>query len=78
MGASNREFPAECFEASKCELGEVKIQNKSGDLTATFFKADESGPGEQLDKLDSKVFKDKENFTVKEILGFVLKGEPYH
>ena len=75
--AGNKEFSAEYFEASKCGLGEVKIQNKGGDLTATLFKSEDES-GEELSKLGSKVFKDKENFSVKEILGFVLKGEPYH
>ena len=75
VDAGNKEFSAEYFEASKCGMGDVKIENKGGELTATLIKAEDQ-PGVELTKLGAKVFKDKENFTAKEILGFVLKGEP--
>ena len=77
VDGGNKEFSAEYFEASNCGLGDVRIEIKGGELTATLFK-NEDQPGEQLRKLGAKVFKDKENFTAKEILGFVLKGEPYN
>ena len=43
------------------------MEKNGGKLTATLA-------GEPLRKLDSKVFKDKENFTIKEIISFVTTG----
>ena len=74
VGGANREFSAEYFEASKCGVGDVKIEKTNRELTATLVKGGNQ-PEEELRKLGAKVFKDKENFTTKDILGFVLKGE---
>ena len=67
MNGDNREFSAEYFEVTNGGDGEVKIEKKGGKLTATLS-------GQQLRKLDAKVFKDKENFTTKEIISYVTKG----
>ena len=74
MERENKEFSAEYFEASKCGVGDVKIEKTNRELTATLVKGGNQ-PEEELRKLGAKVFKDKENFTTKDILGFVLKGE---
>ena len=74
MGGDNREFSAEYFEASKCSVGDVKIEKTDRELTATLVKGGNQSE-EELRKLGAKVFKDKENFTTKDIIGFVLKGE---
>merc|ERR1712183_732653 len=67
VNGDNREFSAEYFEVSSGGGGDVKIEKKDGKLIAT-------RSGEQLRKLDSKVFKEEENFTTKEIISFVTKG----
>ena len=64
---SGREFSAEYFEVSNGGEGDVNMEKNGGKLTATLA-------GEPLRKLDSKVFKDKENFTIKEIISFVTTG----
>ena len=75
VDAGNKEFSAEYFEASKCGMGDVKIENKGGELSATLFK-DEDQPGEQLNKMEAIVFKDEENITKKYIIDKVLGGKP--
>lgn len=67
VNGDNREFSGEYFEVSNGGGGDVKIEKTDGNLTATLA-------GEPLTKLDSKVFKDKENFTTKEMISFVTTG----
>ena len=68
VNGDNREFSAEYFEVSNGGVGDVMIEKKDGKLTAILDE-------EPLKKLDSKVFKDKENFTTKEIISFVTRGK---
>ena len=66
VNGDNREFSAEYFELSSG--GDVKIEKRDGQLMTTLA-------GEHLTKLDSKVFKDKENFMTKEIISFVIRRQ---
>ena len=65
VNGDNREFSAEYFEVSSG--GDVNIEKTDGKLIASLA-------GEPLTAMNSKVFKDKENFTTKEILSYVTKG----
>ena len=70
----NREFSAEYFEVSSG--GVVKLEMSAGKFIAKLVKPNQQT--EELGPCGSRVFKDKENFTLKETLGFVLKGEPQY
>ena len=67
-----REFSAEMFQVNS--LGRVRIERTEKEMTATLIKL-ESLKEERLRKIGSKVFKDAENFTRKDILKYTLLGE---
>ena len=70
----NREFTAEYFEV--CSGGVVKLEKPGRELIARLVKPTQQT--EELQHCGSRVLRDRDNFTVKDILGFVLKGEPQY
>ena len=69
----DREFTAEYFEV--CSGGVVKLEMPGRELIAKLVKPTQQT--EELQHCGSRVLMDRDNFSVKEILGFVLKGEPH-
>jgi len=67
---TNREFSAEYFEV--CSGGVVKLEMPGRELVARLVKPTQQT--EELEHCGSKVLRDRDNFTVKDTLGFVLKG----
>ena len=67
-----REFTAEMFQVNA--MGRVRLERTEREMTATLTRPD-TLQEERLKKLGSKVFKDAENFSRKDILKYTLIGE---
>ena len=66
----NREMTATMFEV--LSLGEIQISKTKSSFTAKLVRHGQSE--EELRNGGAKMFKDKENWTKKDVLMFALKG----
>ena len=66
----SREMTATMFEVFS--LGEIQISKQNASFIAKLIRP---GHSEELSKKDAKMFKDKENWTKKDVASFVMKGE---
>jgi len=65
----SREMTATMFEVFS--LGEIQISKQNASFIAKLIRP---GHSEELSKKDAKMFKDKENWTKKDVASFVMKG----
>ena len=65
----NREMTATMFEV--LSLGEIQISKTKSSFTAKLVRR---GQSEELRNCGAKMFKDKENWTKKDVLMFAMKG----
>ena len=67
----NREMTATMFEV--LSMGEIQISKTKSKFIAALVQPGKSG--DELRNIGTKMFKDKENWTKKDVANFVMKGE---
>ena len=67
----NREMTATMFEV--LSMGEIQISKTKAKFIAHLVQPGKSG--DELRNIGTKLFKDKENWTKKDVLSFVMRGE---
>merc|ERR1712183_529758 len=71
VAPGNREMTATMFEVSS--LGEIQISKTKSKFIANLVQPSKSG-GDELRNIGAKLYKDKENWTRKDVANYVLKG----